>query len=550
MPVAANITTMRYPSYVSQSDSWMKWRLTYAGGDPFIRQYLQKYSQRESSEDFKKRQLMTYLPAFAKAAVNEIKNSIFQRMQRIRRLNGSDSYQQAIQGREGGVDKESTSMNTFIGQTVMPELLSMACVGVYVDMPPVVGETYAERGIAKPYMYIYRVEDILNCTYTNINNAREFQSVVLRDRKYATDPTTGLPTGEVQTMCRHLWIAKDGYVRAQFYEDGTGDKKDEEITLNLRKIPFITGDLSDSLLAEVANYQIALMNICSSDLAYVLLSNFPFYTEQQDGINVPNHLSNEEGSDKEPNTVNVGHTVGRTYKIGADRPGFIHPSGEPMQVSMNKQEQMKSEIRQLVQLAVANLQPKMASAESKSFDVRNLEAGLSCIGLELERMERKIAEAYAAYEGGTPAEIKYPEKYMLKTDEEKWNEAEKLSKRLADAPSIQYKREITKKIARIMLEDEISSEKMAEIESQIDKATAFVNDPVMLQTMLQNGVISTESAGNSQALPADESAKAAKEHAARIQRIAESQAKGNGLVNGAPTDTKMGSPEPKVNQGA
>lgn len=533
-----NIFNARHPLYSSYSDNWILWRDAYNGGDTFIRSYLEKYSRRESEDDFAKRKKISYLPSFAKTAINEIKDSIFQRMTDISRINGPASYRDAVAGNSGGVDNEGTDMNTFIGQVVLPELLVMRRVGVYVDMDAAVGENLAEQIASQrhPYIYAYKVEDILDWRYRNTSTAREFSMVVLRDYVNEIDEATDLHTGEIIEQCRHIWIGTDGFVHVQFY-DADGSPVNKEKTLPLKHIPFDVAEISNSLMEDIARHQIALLNLASSDLLYALHSNFPFYVEQGDNLNFPSHLKQEGTASTESTQkkeIDLSPSGGRIYPKNTDQPAFIHPSPEPLQVSMQKQEAIKTEIRQLVKLAVSNLQPKMASAESKGMDSRGLEAGLSYIGLELQRLERLIATRWAAYENTEPAEVNYPEKYMLKTDDERWAEAKELSARIGDSPSLSYRKEICKRIARIMLWGKVSLERLQKIEDEIEASKVILpNDVNYLLTVLQNGVLSTEGAAAAGAIPESEPKKAASEHAERLKRIQEAQAPKEALTNPA-----------------
>src|SRR4051812_47167550 len=103
---------------------WHKWRLTYKAGDDFITEYLQRMNRREDPQDYRERLAVTYCPSFAKAAINDVKNSIFQRLVDITREGGPRSYSEAINGRLGGVDMLGNTMNSFMGRRVLPELLS------------------------------------------------------------------------------------------------------------------------------------------------------------------------------------------------------------------------------------------------------------------------------------------------------------------------------------------------------------------------------------------------------------------------------------------
>src|SRR5690606_13463244 len=108
-----------------------------------------------------------------------------------------------------------------------------------------------------------------------------------------------------------------------------------------------------------------------------------------------------------------------------DMPEFIHPSPEPLKATIQKEEQLKDEIRLLINLSATNNKPKMASAESKEMDNKGLEAGLSAIALELARGEREIGFHLGAYESPKSPQqpqIKYPQRWDLQSDEDKLKE--------------------------------------------------------------------------------------------------------------------------------
>ena len=65
----------------------------------FVTSYLEQFSAIvRSRKDFNGRRAVTPIPAFAKAAVNDIRNSIYQRMSDVLRIGGSGAYQQAVAG--------------------------------------------------------------------------------------------------------------------------------------------------------------------------------------------------------------------------------------------------------------------------------------------------------------------------------------------------------------------------------------------------------------------------------------------------------------------
>ncbi len=521
--------------YKESADDWKLWRDVYEGGQDFIELYLEKFA-RESNEDFVSRKKLSYNPAFAAEAVNEIKNSIFQRLTDISRVGGSKTYSTAVLGLSGGVDLLGSSMNTFIGREVLPELLTMSKVGIYVDMPADVGYTLADATNKHPYVYVYQVEDLRSWDYDDDYSLNEFKTVLLRDSVLEYDKDTKLPVGRVERYKR-LWL-EGGKVYAQYYdasggkifatgEKAAGSGEEAIVALNINRIPFMVADIGKSLLADVAKYQVALLNLVSSDLSYAVYSNFPFYTEQFDP-RVDMGFAQTGGSVVDtgvtgPIEVKLGTKRGRRYPKGMERPGFIHPSSEPLQISMEKEEQMKREIRQLVALAVTNLDPKMASAESKAADNAGLESGLSYIGLELQRIERKIAEFWAMYEKTDPATVNYPETYDIKSREDKQKEAEALAALLPRVPSSTYHKALHRRIAYLLVGRDVSASDLRKIDSEIKNANGLTSNYEELKSDVEVGLCDLETASQLRGYPKGSVAKAAKEHAERLARIAIAQ---------------------------
>jgi len=131
------ITGFRLPGFLASMSDWNKYRLTYSGGEEFRTQYLEQFTTREDTNEFKTRRNLTPIPTFAKAAVKDIRNALFQPMVDVIRRDGSDAYHRAVAGRDMGVDRRGSSMNAFIGQKVLEELLVMGKVGIFVDAPTV-----------------------------------------------------------------------------------------------------------------------------------------------------------------------------------------------------------------------------------------------------------------------------------------------------------------------------------------------------------------------------------------------------------------------------
>jgi hypothetical protein len=561
-----SITDSRHPTYYPGFFNWQKWRMTYNGGEEFRREFLKRFSTRETKRGFEERLDMTPIPGFAKSAVNDIRNAIFQRLNDVVRRGGSNVYSAAINGERRGVDGRGSTMNYFLGNEILTDLLVMGMVGVFVDMPQINGPTLADSIGKQPYLYKYAREDILNYSYTKPEEQSEFQSILLRDTVFNYDSVTLLPTGTVQRY-RMLWINKNtGKVNLRFFNsdgvqvDAKNELSDKTIQLELTRIPFVMFNIGDSLIKDVADHQIALLNLGSSDVNYALHSNFPFYTEQRDERSSGAHLkrvatdgtATTGGQGSESETVSVGVRQGRYYPRDTERPGFIAPPSEPLLASLKLQEKLEHDIRKLVNLAVQNMGAR-ASAESKSVDNQGLENGLAFIGLVLEGGERLLASYWAAYEEKIESRrqlptIKYPDRYSLKSDEDRLSEADKLAKLMNAVPGRVVKRELSKNIVSVLLGSKTNSTVLAQIYKDIDEAPYTSSDPDMILAAKEAGLVGEKTASIALGFNEDEHIQAQKDHVARVARIAEASG-----VEAGPGAASRGvddlSPDP-ANEGA
>jgi hypothetical protein len=523
------ITHIYHPEYRAFKPDWQKFRFTFEGGKDFVYQYLKQFSLREDATDFANRQLISYCPAHAKAALIDIKNAIYQRLTEIQRIGGPDSYQRACTGEHGGVNKAGMTMTTFIGTQVLPELITMAKVGVFVDKDSVIARTKRDALGVSPYLYLYTAEDIQTWTYED----NILTSVLLRDFDYEIDPDSGLIAG-TKKLYRLLKLTSQGVQMTLYTPDGNAIPG-EESTVKLSRIPFVIANISQSLLTDVADYQIALLNLESSDIAYSLKSNFPFYVEQfnPQSVNLAKLQLVDDTETGEPVRSNaaadgtedakIGVSHGRLYAKGLEQPAFINPFSEPLKASMQKASQLKEDIRKLVNLSLKNLERAAGSQSADLTDEKGLEAGLSYIGMELERLEREISSIWAEYENNDSAVVKYPKKYSLRSDDDRLQEAERLNKLKETIPSATFHKEIDKQIAITTLETRIPYDVLETIKVEIDKAVVTITDHETIREDHKEGLVSDETASIALGYPEGDIEKAKKDHAERAARIVKAQ---------------------------
>jgi hypothetical protein len=201
--------------------------------------------------------------------------------------------------------------------------------------------------------------------------------------------------------------------------------------------------------------------------------------------------------------------------MNAERPGFIAPPTDPLIASMAKQKQIKSDIKELVNLTLADLSP----------NEKGLEAGLSYIGLVLERVERQLGKMWAHYEGSKPPTINYPRKYTIKSEEEILENVKALKERMFDVPSTTYKKAVAKKIAKTMLGTSITDTELATIYQEIESANVLTTDPNIILPALEKSILSDKNGAAALGLPHDDASikQAQDDHAARAKRILAAQ---------------------------
>jgi hypothetical protein len=173
------------------------------------------------------------------------------------------------------------------------------------------------------------------------------------------------------------------------------------------------------------------------------------------------------------------------------------------------------------------MSPQRESAHSKKLDDRQLQAGLSAIGLVLENAERQVAELWAEYEGSDPAEIRYPTRYDLDSDAQKREDNKTLQENMT-LPSITLRRESAKQIATNSLGDKVPLATLTKIHNELDAAVVFA-EPDEIETDLKAGILSNETAAAAKQYPDGEVKEAEEDHAKRAKRILESQAQARGV---------------------
>lgn len=537
----AEFTLNYHPYYNEWVFEWQKFRTVFEGGVNFVQTYLFKYSDAETIADFELRKKVTYRPNHAKRAILKIRDALYQRMADVKRSGGPQSYVNAVAGLSNGINRKGMPLGTFIMTKVVPELLSMGRAFVYIDKKPLKatgpqGQVTVLDATGKvPYLTFFPAEDVLSWVLGDPDSKHEYVSVLLREWTFDYDKNTGLPIGQVQKF-RKLFVDLDtDKVMCQYYDDKFGEM--ELVELGIDRIPLVRFEIAQSLMQDVADYQIALLNLVSTDMSYLLSANTGVYVEQYDpkwegtyvrdgqpnqtaqvdikdangNVVVPQGAQTATGTVAQANAAGarkivLGYKNARRVPQGTQMPEFISPSTDPVIASMKKQDQLIAEIERLVNLQVENLS---ITGEAVKQERASLESGLSTIGAVLEAAENQLSDFWATYEGTERALVTYPKDYSLKTDNDRIKESNDLIPLKTAVPSISFAKEVSKKIAATMFDGKVTPDIMKAINDEIDAADFTTSDPDTLSLCHQEGAITAAMMGkalgfkNSDKLAAD-----------------------------------------------
>jgi hypothetical protein len=519
---------------IYESTDWLEWRYCYEGGNLFRDEYLRRFSDLETLEEYNRRREMTPIPSYARREINRVKNSLSQRFPDITRREGTKVWRDAVAGLKKGVDRRGASMNAYIAKYLLAELLVMGRVGILVDAPKVrPGATLADVKDFRPYFNRYRIERIPVKVPAEVDSPSEWKAVLLEDQWYDIDIATG--SQRDRKTFRYYWLddTRGNLVSIQKLDEN-GQEMEAKIETDLEAIPFVMLDIGGSLIRDVCSYQIALLNMISADSNYAVDSNYSFMVRQRGNNNAGAFLIGE-GDDE----AATGPRKGLFYDKGLEAPQFISPPTDPMKASLELRKELKNEIRELVTGAIADL------GEDGSID-----AGLAFIGTVLADGENRLCDHWAAYEQKDPEKrkpgtVSYPEEWALKTDEERITEADTLLELMNKLPGQQGKKEAAKMAYDKLYRGKLPTPIIDAIKTEVDGAPYTTSNHEIILGAVENGVCSAETAAVALGFNPGEAEKAQEDQAKRAEMIVAAQADAAG---GAARGAKDLSANPNSNK--
>lgn len=559
MAQTTSLSALSHPDYLTSMHRWWEYRLTYWGGEEFLRRYLIRLDDEDEAQWIQRKE-NTPIPAVAKEAVKDVRRTLTLRMVDIARNGGSQAYQAAVAGEGPGIDREGQSMNMFIGHDVLTELLVMGRVGVFVDSIAPEGDTMAD-GQAQPYAYSYPVEDILNWRTMRPDQEGTFSMVLLRDYVVTFNQALGISfPSERKERLRLVWLGEDGFMRYKFLVSPVGAKisdatdvselvvdnpealnpqlqveDDGTVVTQLREIPFIMPRLDDSLLSDVASYQRLLLNVASNEGMFAIHANNHILAIQKDTRAANQNWKKPPGGSPEPGGqrsrnnevrtgVRSGWVRGRYYSLEESPPVWVGAPIESLKASREYRAQLSDEVRHLVNVAISSqVGQRTESRETRELSAQGLEAGLHFIASRLQQTERQIAKYFAMYEGTEDvATVVYPKRFNLKSQTERIKDASDMIDTTNKIAGQEAKKDGMKAAYISLFTGVVTSEQMETALKSID-AHPFIGDIDTIMKLQENGMLTKATAAGSQDVPKAEIKKAEKEQAEDAARIMEAQ---------------------------
>lgn len=563
----------RHPEWSEMSADWIKWRRTYNGGDEFVDAFLFEYSRREQTDDFTVRKNLTYNPNHAGALIDIIRNAMIAKLPEVTRK-GDPVYEDLMRR---DVDMLKSSMTTFIGLEVLPLLLSQGKRFVGVDAPTVLNRagvrTMADDR-SRPYLWAFDAEDMLSWAY---DEEGRFRTVLVRETVDVRDHASGLVKG-TREQFRYMRTLMEGEVLAT-PTDGDGNElapfmgpgvmvvvldKDDKvlmgpIILDISRIPIVEYRLVESLMKDLADMQIGLLNLNSTDMSFLFRGNFPIYTEQYDEteahlkpLSSKRTVETFEGEisdrdrvveeDERPNVREAGSQQGIGYKRELDRPGFINPATENLKASMEKQQTIARDMRALLDISLVSLSVKAVeqSGKSKEADRVGQEAALAYIASVLEASDREIADLFHEFLGSAiEGEVRYPTGFTAKGEAERREEIAELRKLRASVPSKVFAQSFDRRIVELGMKMTATPDEIEAAVKEIETAAFIDDDPQRREAIsrdIEDGVLSKKTGSRLRGYEEAEADEAMAEKGAEADML-------SGGVNVPPDDGDEGGDE-------
>ncbi len=146
----------------------------------------------------------------------------------------------------------------------------------------------------------------------------------------------------------------------------------------------------------------------------------------------------------------------------------------------------------------------------------------------LEGAERRLGEFWAAYEERVVRKrliptIKYPDRYSLKTDKNRIEEATKVAELMYTVPGGTVKRELAKTIVSTLLSGKVSVDVIDRIYKEVESANYTTSDPEVIIRSREAGLVGEQTASIALGFSDNEYLQAREDHMKRIERIKEAQ---------------------------
>ncbi len=260
------LTDIRHPEWTKLSRNWEKWRMVYEGGDEFIDNFLTQFSRRERHDDFVVRRAISYNSNHAGGIIDIIRNAMSVKLPEVNRK-GDEQYENLMRT---DVDMQKSSMSTFVGLEIVPLLLSQGKRFIGVDSPQVfdlAGVKTLIEDEGRPYVWAIDAEDVLSWSYDDMG---KFNTVLIREFVDQRDPETGLVKGSAEQFRymrmvgefesdEGLGLSGPGVLVLLFDKDAK--MLTEPVVLKISRIPIVELRLVDSLIRDIADMQVALLNL-------------------------------------------------------------------------------------------------------------------------------------------------------------------------------------------------------------------------------------------------------------------------------------------------
>jgi len=410
-----SVIDTRHPEWEEFSALWKKYRLAYLANEEYYTSTVDKFSTKESDEQWRGRIKKAYNALPCKNYVSKMQNMTWRKRYDYE-YSADDAFVNELV--QNDVDGKGSSLFNYHVNSLLKWVPTYGRVWIYTAMHSFTGmitlEEQMEQGL-NPYLITVSPENVVNWKYKE-NSQSEFDALLMKTVDEKINQWGFCDYKKVYMLYRPDGITK--------YDD-EGNKL-VEYGNTIGKVPFSLIDIGESFLSDIVRIACAAVNLASGNYNFLEKSNFPLLTQK-------------------------GQEKLEGFDAGAQKGVFLGPDGELKYTeyptgSLDFNAATMEKLQELADRAASQKYESIAthvrqSGESQKENFKDVDAALSWINHTISEGLGQAIEFMGDYLGKPGVELSYspPVTYLNESADEMVLRAQNILDIAADAKSTEMK---------------------------------------------------------------------------------------------------------------